>query len=163
MIVGYSARYDFIPPDDSAVPLEKLIRPKSVPGDERIKAFQQLSRPTTASRAKTLGDCVLCADRQELQRKNTLVPFEYEYDDDRLVPPEELEEIVERVSAPTFAHKAQRCPRTPAHVDEMLLRRNVPLVSGLPRTATVRDIVRRLHPARGRHVTPPSTHISILP
>ncbi|XP_076459214.1 uncharacterized protein LOC143292630 [Babylonia areolata] len=159
--VSYEAsRYDFSA--DEELPLPRPLRPKSAVED-RQKAFQQLSRPTTASRAKTLGDCTLCLDREEQDTKNSLVPFEYDYADDKSVPPEELDFIVDRVSAPTYAHKKTRCPKTPKPVDEVKLRSKTPLASGLARSKTVNEIVQRLHSAnRGRYRAPAATEITVF-
>ena len=123
----------------------------------------QLSRPTTASRAKTLGDCTLCADRDEMLLKNSLVPFEYDYGEEKSVAPEELDFIVDRVSAPTFACQRVRCPRTPKHLDEVQLRQKTPLASGLPRSKSVKEIVQRLYSAnRCRYGAPAATEITIF-
>ncbi|KAL8576677.1 hypothetical protein ACOMHN_025152 [Nucella lapillus] len=162
--VSYEARFDFVTDEDflPLPPAGRPLRPKSAPED-RQKAFQQLSRPTTASRAKTLGDCTLCLDREELQMKNSLLPFEYDYGDERAVAPEELDYIVDRISAPTYAHKKMRCPKTPKPVDEVQLRAKTPLASGLPRSKSVKEIVQRLHPAKpGRYRAPAATKITIF-
>ena len=84
-------RIDFEAEDYAPRPL----RPKTAPGDleARAKAFESLSRPTTASRAKRLGDCTLCADKEEMDKKNSLEPFEYEYGEEKTIPAEELEEV----------------------------------------------------------------------
>lgn len=156
-------RYNFAPSHEADVAPERLIRPKTAPGEDREKAFHQLSRPTTASRAKTLGDCTLCLDREELEQKNSLVPFEYDYGDDKSVPPEELDYIVERVSAPTFSHQRTRCPRQPRPVNEVQMREKTPLASGLPRSKNVQEIVQRLYSAnRHRYNAPVATEITIF-
>ncbi|KAK7507499.1 hypothetical protein BaRGS_00001434 [Batillaria attramentaria] len=162
--ISYEAsRYDFIPYHEADVDPDRVIRPRTAPGEDRQKAFMQLSRPTTASRAKTLGDCVLCADREELEMKNSLVPFEYDYGDEKCVPPEELDDIVERVSAPTFSRQRQRCPRQPRPVNEVQIREKTPLASGLPRSKSVKEIVQRLYSAnRHRYNAPVATEITIF-
>lgn len=162
--VSYEAsRYDFLPAHEADVDPDRVIRPRTAPGEDREKAFQQLSRPTTASRAKTLGDCVLCADREELEMKNSLVPFEYDYGDERSVRPEQLEDIVERISAPTFNHQRQRCPRQPRPVNELQIRQKTPLASGLARSKSVKEIVQRLYSAnRHRYAPPVATEITIF-
>lgn len=160
------SRYDNHPRDHPWPPPSPgaTSRPKSAPQhrEDRQKAFRSLSRPTTASRAKTLGDCTLCADQEEMTLKNSLVPFEYDYGDERALAPEQLEEVVERISAPTFAHNNLRCPRTPKPLDEFLIRqRPMPLVSGLARSKNVKEIVQRVSSSTPfRYRTPAATEIT---
>ena len=96
-------------------------------------------------------------------KKNSLEPFEYDYGDEKAVPPEELDFIVDRISAPTFAHKNMRCPRTPKPMDEVQMRQKTPLASGLPRSKNVQEIVQRLYSAnRFRYRAPAATEITIF-
>ncbi|XP_067687861.1 uncharacterized protein [Haliotis asinina] len=124
-------------------------RPKTV--DERTKFLERLARPTTASRAKSVNDCHLC-DEKSREKNKTLAPFEYEYADDNELEPAAVDEIVERVRSSTHASMrgSKQCGRlTPARVDEVVIRKGLPLVSGLPRSNTVKEIVHRLSPPRG--------------
>ncbi|KAK7111423.1 uncharacterized protein [Littorina saxatilis] len=161
--VCFEARYDYLPEEELHPLPPRPSRPKSAPEEDRQKAFLQLSRPTTASRAKTLGDCTLCLDRDEVIKNNTLGPFEYDYGDEKTLPPEELEDIVDRISAPTFAHKKLRCPKIPKPMDEFRMRQRTPLASGLPRSKNVKEIVTRLYsPHKCRYGAPVATEITIF-
>lgn len=95
--------------------------------------------------------------------KNSLVPFEYDYGDEKAIAPEDLDFIVDRISAPTFAHKKLRCPRTPNPVNEVELRQKTPLASGLARSKNVKEIVQRLYSSnRFRYRAPAATEITIF-
>ena len=79
------------------------------------------------------------------------------------MPAEELDELVDRVSAPTYAHKRMRCPKTPKPLDEVRMRSKTPLASGLPRSKSVKEIVQRLHSANThRYRAPAATEITIF-
>ena len=74
-----------------------------------------------------------------------------------------LFQVVDRIAAPTFAHKKMRCPRTPRPVNPILLREPpIPLSSGLPRSKNVKEIVARLYSAnKFRYKAPAATQITL--
>lgn len=141
--------------DEFVPPLEKQISNTATAffdASDRKKAFDQLSRPTTASRAKNKIECHLCTD-EDRELNLTLLPFDYPYaPDDKNVSKEEFGEIISRVSSHTRASHGGtvQCWKTPP--DYKPLRKqsaNLPLVSGLDRSKSVAQIVRRLHSAKG--------------
>lgn len=117
------------------------------------KSIAKLRRPTTATIAKTLNTCHLCYDHENKKKPEELDAFDYDYCEDKVVPPEEMDYIVSRVSAPTHAsNKGQHaCAKTPVYIDEVKIRENLPLLSGLRRSKNVREITERLCPTRKRH------------
>ena len=118
----------------------------------------QAYRPTTASRAKTLGECTLCINQNEMTMKNSLVPFVYPHQPNhRTIPIKDLDEVMDRVSAPTFASKVVRCPKTAEPVDEVFLRSKTPLASGLKRSRTIKEIINRLYYAKQKRKHAPLT------
>ncbi|CAL1543613.1 unnamed protein product [Lymnaea stagnalis] len=144
-------------------------RPSTAPphgsSGERLKRIiQQLSRPTTASRAKRSTECHLCDEAgRELNRK--LVPFEYAYADEKVVSEDEASAIVKRVSSPTKASErggGSACVRLPPDYDVVHAQSpNLPLLSGLTRSRSVHHVVNRLHHNRSvcgsaHHQRPPS-------
>ncbi|XP_059177171.1 uncharacterized protein LOC131956655 [Physella acuta] len=127
----------------------------SVDSTDRQKAFNQLSRPTTASRAKNVAECYLC-DEAERESNKTLVPFVYPYADDKALSREEVAKITSRVSTPTNASERglATCVRAPINYDSVrALSKDLPLICGLHRSKSVHHIVNRLHfnPRPKRH------------
>ncbi|XP_071100685.1 uncharacterized protein [Haliotis cracherodii] len=150
--------------DDDLRPAQAVTavnRPKT--GDEKTKFLERLVRPTTASRAKSVNGCHLC-DEKSREKNKTLAPFEYVYANDTEFEQAVVEEIVERVRSSTHASTrgAKQCCRlTPARVDEVEIRKGLPLVSGLPRSNTVKEIVHRLHPPRFHGYRSATTPVSM--
>lgn len=127
------------------------------------KSIEKLRRPTTATRAKTVNSCHLCYDHENKKKPEDLDAFDYDYSDDKVVPAEEVDYIVSRISAPTHAsNKGQHsCVRTPVYIDEVNIRENLPLLSGLRRSENVREITERLCPSRKHHgFTPQATTVT---
>lgn len=116
------------------------------------KSVEKLRRPTTATIAKSLNTCHLCYEHENKEKPEVLDAFDYDYSDDKIVPAEEVDYIVSRVAAPTYAStKGQHsCVRTPVYIDEVKIRSNLPLLSGLKRSKNIREINERLCPSR-RH------------
>jgi hypothetical protein len=128
------------------------------------KTIAKLQRPTTATLAKTLNTCHLCYDHDNKKEEEDLDAFDFDYSDDKVVPSEELDFIVERMTQPTLASKSGAgyvCQKLPRYVDEVKIRENLPLLSGLRRSKNVREITARLYPSR-RHlgITPQATPIT---
>ncbi|KAH9513789.1 hypothetical protein Btru_031412 [Bulinus truncatus] len=120
---------------------------------ELEKLLNQLTRPTTASRAKSSVECHLC-DEKDRELNKRLVPFEYPYAEDRVVSEEAARSIVRRVSSATKSSEgrggALPCPRAPPDLDAVraLSSKGLPLISGLPKSKLA-DVVDRLHPGPG--------------
>ncbi|RUS83989.1 hypothetical protein EGW08_008250 [Elysia chlorotica] len=119
---------------------------------ERKKAFFMLSRPTTASKAKSSVECAFCpSNEEELKANRNLdLPFKYPHAPEvRLVTPGEASSIVSRVSSPTRASLrggGPPCYRAFPDYDAVRGQHpSLPLVSGLARTPKVSQIVNRLH------------------
>ncbi|KAJ8312576.1 hypothetical protein KUTeg_009949 [Tegillarca granosa] len=141
--------------------LGRIVRTKDL--DERTtKSVMRLSRPTTASRAKS-ATCHLCYEHENKSQSDPLDAFDYDYMDDRLVPEEEMHYIVGRMMAPTCvsAGSHKKCAKTPVYVDEVKIRQNLPLVSGLDRSRNVNEIVDRLYPKPRYRMTPMATPVTV--
>ena len=130
---------------------------------EKAKAFERLRRPTTASRAKDVADCPTCSEQQLRSKFDLDVPLDYDYAAEEAgIRPEELEFIVERIRATTLARdETKRCERLPPTLDEVKIRENIPLVSGLARSKNVEEIVTRLHPPKRHGYKPEATTITV--
>lgn len=131
--------------------------------ESAAKTVEKLRRPTTATRAKTVNTCHLCYEHENKKKPEQLDAFDYDYSDDKVVPAEEVDYIVSRVSAPTYASNksGQVCGKTPVYIDEVKIRENLPLLSGLRRSRNVREITDRLCPSRKHHgFTPQATTIT---
>ncbi|WAR10673.1 hypothetical protein MAR_036084 [Mya arenaria] len=116
------------------------------------KSLVKLRRPTTATLAKTLNTCHLCYEHENKTKPEELDAFDYEYSADKVVPEEEVNFIVGRVSVPTHASsKGEKCQRLPEYIDEVKIRENLPLLSGLRRSKNVQEITERLFPRRKCH------------
>lgn len=144
----------------------KIIRAKSADvtaeTNSAFKSFAKLRRPTTATLAKTLNTCHLCYDHENKKKPEELDAFDYDYSDNKVVPAEEVDFIIGRVSAPTLASLGGRslCHKLPEYIDEVKIRENLPLLSGLSRSKTVKEITERLY-RKGTHgFTPQATIIT---
>ncbi|KAL3854157.1 hypothetical protein ACJMK2_013435 [Sinanodonta woodiana] len=139
----------------------KIIRTKS--SDEiKTKVIAKYRRPTTASRAKSVDVCHLCYDHETKKQEDGPDAFDYDYSDPTHVPPEEVPFIVERMLKPTVASRGgtSECKYGSPYIDEVKIRENLPLLSGLPRSRTVHEITQRLS-SKGRHAyRPEATQIS---
>lgn len=114
---------------------------------ERVKAFQHLCRPTTASRGKHATECHLCLD-DERELNKTPVPFQYYYADDKTVTKEEVSNIVSRLV--TSSGETAICSRVEPDYSSLYVQSvQLPLISGLARSKSVADIVNRLYTNQG--------------
>ncbi|KAK3595395.1 hypothetical protein CHS0354_008828 [Potamilus streckersoni] len=141
----------------------KIIRTKS--SDEvKTKVIAKYRRPTTASRAKSVDVCHLCYDHENKKEEEGPDAFDYDYADHTYVPPEEVSFIVERMLKPTLASRGgtSECKYGPPHIDEVKIRENLPLLSGLPRSRTVHEITERLSSKRKHAYRPEATQISVF-
>lgn len=139
------SRSDYSPNKENSSVQVATSRPATA--SEREKALQQLSRPTTASRAKQVNECYLCHE-DEAELNKTPVPFVYLYTDNKTVTVEEVSNIVSRLSSATKAsgHASTACYRLPPDFQDMYLQSvRLPLLSGLARTKSVAEIVNRLY------------------
>lgn len=138
----------------------KIVRDKSERA-ESAKSVIRISRPTTASRAKTF-ECHLCYEHVNKKADGDVDAFDYEYSESKCVPKEELEYIVERVAMPTCssAKGHRKCAKTPVYIDEVKIREQLPLVSGLGRSKNVQEITNRLHQRRYK-MTPMATEVTV--
>ena len=141
----------------------RITRAKSANDAQRTKILVRIRRPTTASRAKDVNECHLCYEHENKDEKAPPDPFDYDYGDSKSLRPEELDYVVARVAADTCssAHGRRTCSKTPVVIDEVKIRKNLPLLSGLQRSRDVNEITNRLHPTR-RHskFTPLATPIT---
>ena len=135
----------------------KIVRPKSADVIEAKVA--KLRRPTTATLAKTLNGCHLCHEHENKKNPEEPDAFDYDYSDPKVVPAEEMDYIVERMKTPTVSSAKYLCSKAPEYVDEVKIRENLPLLSGLARSRTVKDITGRLYPKR--RYAPQATPITI--
>ncbi|GFO12939.1 hypothetical protein PoB_003944400 [Plakobranchus ocellatus] len=127
---------------------------------ERKKAFFLMSRPTTASRAKSSVECAFCPanDEEELKANRDLtLPFRYPHaPEEKVLKADEASSVVTRVSSPTRASlrgSGPPCYRSTPDYDSVRGQHpSLPLVSGLARTPTVSQIVNRLHYGNRRRV-----------
>lgn len=148
----------------------KIVRAKSADVHSDRKTLAKLRRPTTATLAKTLNSCHLCYDHENKKKPEELDAFDYDYCDDKVVPAEEVDFIVGRISQPTHSsgsHSASHkgvnfCQKLPqyTYIDEVKIRANLPLLSGLARSRNVKEITERLCPKRGHGFTPQATAIT---
>jgi len=113
--------------------------------------------------AKNINDCHLCHAHEHKKPTDPLDAFDYEYSDIRSVPPEEMDYIVSRMRAQTCssAHGSRTCTKTPVIIDEVRIRENLPLISGLSRSKNVQQIVDRLHPRPRYRLVPTATPITV--
>ena len=137
----------------------KIVRCQSA--DITRAKVAKLRRPTTATLAKTLNTCHLCYDHENKKNPEEKDAFDYDYCNSKVVPTEEVDFLVERIKTPTVASVRGRwkCAKTPEYIDEVQIRQNLPLLSGLARSKTVREITQRLYPKR--HLVPQATPITI--
>ncbi|XP_005097535.1 uncharacterized protein LOC101855098 [Aplysia californica] len=151
------SRKDYETDDELSIPHSRRpstaapSRRNNMSASERKKAFSQLSRPTTASRGKSVVECHLCTE-EDKELNHTLLPFDYPYADDRSVTIEEVGSIITRVSSRTQASEKGATPCWKAPPDYRRLRiqsEHLPLVSGLGRSKSVAQIVARLHSSKG--------------
>ena len=121
----------------------------------------KLRRPTTATLAKTLDTCHLCYEHENKKNPEERDAFDYDYCNTKVVPAEEVHFLVERINTPTVAsvRGKWKCTKNPEYVDEVKIRENLPLLSGLSRSRTVKEITQRLYPKR--HIVPQATAITI--
>ena len=119
-----------------------------------------MSRPTTASKAKSSVDCVFCpADEEERKANRNLdLPFKYPHAPEvKVVSSGEASSIVSRVSSPTRASLRGAGPpcyrATPDYDAVRCQQTSLPLVSGLARTSKVSQIVNRLHYGSAKRIT----------
>lgn len=140
----------------------KIVRAKSADVNLERKHLAKLQRPTTATLAKTINSCHLCYEHENKKKPEELDVFDYDYSDDKVVPVEEMEFIVGRVAQPTFSSCGGRnsCQKLPEYIDEVKIRENLPLLSGLRRSKNVKEITDRLYARRYHGFTPQSTPIA---
>ncbi|XP_062584900.1 uncharacterized protein LOC134246532 [Saccostrea cucullata] len=140
----------------------KIVRGEKSDREGSAKSVRRISRPTTASRAKTF-ECHLCYEHNNKKADEEPDAFDYEYSDSRAVPKEELDYIVERVAMPTCssAKGGRKCAKTPVYIDEVKIREQLPLLSGLGRSKNVQEITNRLHKRRYKY-TPMATEITVF-
>ncbi|XP_050419077.2 uncharacterized protein LOC126832368 [Patella vulgata] len=132
-------------------------RPRTA--EERTKSLSDLCRPTTASSCKSF-------DRDKYTGDN-YNNHDYEYVYTSCAPPEEIDFLIDRMSKTTIARSRGKvnCPRSPfvSAESEFEFQRKLPLVSGLPKSRTIEEIVGRLYkPSRSGYrsqSTPVSTGI----
>lgn len=141
----------------------KIVRVKSAIVRSNQKSLDKLRRPTTATLAKDLNSCHLCYEHENKAKPEELDAFDYDYSNDKVVPAEEVDFIVGRVSVPTVCSNRGRnfCQKLPEYIDEVKIRRNLPLLSGLGRSRNVNEITERLYPKRHVGITPQATAITI--
>ena len=114
-------------------------RPKTAA--EYGKFMKRITRPTTASKSKHF--CIFCDDPS----LECYMDLDFS-DESSSVSREEIEEIVSRIQTPTVASLRGKpeCKRLPANrCLPMTQREQLPLVSGLPRSSGVDQIVNRLY------------------
>ncbi|KAL4217075.1 hypothetical protein ACF0H5_023531 [Mactra antiquata] len=140
----------------------KIVRAKSADYSGNKKNLDKLRRPTTATLAKDLNSCHLCYEHENKTRPDELDAFDYDYSSEKVVPAEEVEFIVGRISAPTLCSNGGRnyCQKLPEYIDEVKIRRNLPLLSGLERSRNVNEITERLYRRRNVGITPQATQIT---
>uniref|UniRef100_A0A0B6Z0F2 Uncharacterized protein n=1 Tax=Arion vulgaris TaxID=1028688 RepID=A0A0B6Z0F2_9EUPU len=129
----------------------KTLRPST--SNERERALQHLSRPTTASKAKHAMECYLCHD-DDREMNKSLVPFEYMYANDKQVTNDEINCIVSRLGSSTRASDrgSTICDRlSPDYESVHAQSLHLPLVSGLARSRSVAEIVGRLYSNPGNN------------
>lgn len=157
----------------------RLDRPYSAP--ERKRALQRIQRPTTANLGKRVGVCPYCDDdRYDIDRDL----FNADYCDGRIADEDELSGIIERAQTPTHAsrggtvvckkaksdryylyHRREPLTEETKEVTENLQSSQkrkkpppeepLPLLSGLPRSKNVDEIVRRLYQPKRQVTYPP--------
>lgn len=139
---------------------QKLVSKQEATEKEK-RRFLRLQRPTTASLAKTLDVCHLCYDHERKRKSDPPDAFDYSYDDEKVVPVEEVDFIIERLRTPTLASKkgSAKCRKTPPMIDEVKIREDLPLLSGLSRSKSVHEITSRLHCRSRLGMTPCATAI----
>jgi hypothetical protein len=117
-------------------------RPKTA--IEFRKFLKRIGKSTTSSRGKTFDPVERAAD---IGRLTTV-----EFHNEEMVTKHAAESIFERVQQPTIASQPQHpdCPKRPATTKclSQEQRRQLPLVSGLPRSTNVNQIVGRLYNKR---------------
>ncbi|KAK3083236.1 hypothetical protein FSP39_017481 [Pinctada imbricata] len=144
----------------------KIVRAKSASAIQRTeKMVKRIRRPTTASRAKDVNECHLCYEHETKDEKAPPDAFDYDYSDAKSLRPEELDYVVARVAQDTCSSAKGRrsCSKTPVYIDEVKIRKNLPLISGLGRSKDVNEITNRLHPKpryQQSRLTPLATAIS---
>ena len=152
-----------IPPNDvdkENMKQGKIVRTQSA--DVYKARVAKLRRPTTATLAKTLNACHLCYEHENKKNPEEIDAFDYDYSDPKVVPAEEVDFLVERMKTPTVASEGGKyqCTKIPEYIDEVKIRENLPLLSGLARSRNVKEITRRLYPKR--HLVPQATAITIF-
>lgn len=143
---------------------ERICRTKT-PSEAEDKVIRRVQRPTTASRAKKINDCHLCYEHENKSEKAPPDAFDYEYGIEvKKRKQEEVDEHLRRMRTPTYSSVDKRqcgdnrkCPKTPSMIDEVKIRAQLPLVSGLSRTKNVKDIVNRLYPKPKYRIVPAAT------
>ncbi|XP_074641405.1 uncharacterized protein LOC141899148 [Tubulanus polymorphus] len=127
--------------DEMETDLQKFVRTKPISDAEEKKRLKRLMRPTTATNQKKVGCCYICEDS-----RNSDIMKEC-FCDDKVVPEAELEEIVWRMQKTTNASKGGKdmCRKAPEATKITIAYDRLPLMSGLPRTRKVNDIVNRLY------------------
>lgn len=142
----------------------RICRSKT-PSEAEEKILRRVQRPTTASRAKKINDCHLCYEHENKKENSPPDAFDYEYGEDgKKLKQDDVNELVRRVRTPTYSSVDKRrcgderkCPKTPVQIDEVKIRAQLPLVSGLTRTKNVEDIVNRLYPKPKYRIVPSAT------
>lgn len=144
---------------------EGRISRSKTPSEAEEKVLRRVQRPTTASRAKKLNDCHLCYEHENKKENAPPDAFDYEYCEDRSKrKQDDMDELLRRVRTPTYSSVDKRrcgddrkCPKTPVQIDEVKIRAQLPLVSGLSRTKNVKEIVNRLYPKPKYRIVPAAT------
>ena len=139
--VSYRAAVGKIPPNyevRAARARRAMRKPPPLP-KEQTKAIARVRRPTTASRYR-FGQ----GSRGE---KNLEKYQEFDFSDDRYAQEPEVEKIFDRLRTPTLASEGgigPTCPRRRDSIGRRARSAQLPLVSGLPRSRDVTEIVDRL-------------------
>lgn len=149
---------------DKDIKLGRIVRSTSELDEKTAKSVSRLSRPTTASRAKSAISCHLCYDHQNKGKDEPLDVFDYEYADDKTLPEEEMQFVTERMLQSTCVSTGTQkiCTKSPAQLDEVKIREQLPLVSGLRRSKNVKEIVNRLYPQPRYRMTPMATQVTVF-
>ncbi|CAH8543305.1 unnamed protein product [Schistosoma rodhaini] len=133
--------------------------------------LDRITRPTTSSKLKSRGVCVLCDQNSSLKTPLGVVN-NYSIDKTlQLHDKKQENDLIERVIRPTFASQTDKCqcpksyhfnPHIKQNLDtielsgESIIQRlkhfnkQLPLISGLPRSSSINSITNRLYSGRCR-------------
>lgn len=105
---------------------------------DQTKMMRRIMRPTTATRNRTWFSTL---EEDNAYLENDIYDYEY-------VSARGIQDIVDRVSTPTMASEGgigPKCPKRKDSIGKGATLNEVPLVSGLPRSRNVDEIVNRLY------------------